>query len=357
MNDAVMIAMSGGVDSAVAAHLIAAKGTAAGVTMEHLSYESETARLTAAADIADAAAVCAALGIPHYVADLRENFRRLVIEPFIASYTAGETPNPCIVCNQKIKFGALADFAARQGYPHLATGHYARIERDSYGRYLLRRAKDEAKDQTYVLYTLTQGMLATTHFPLGELTKSEVREIAAGLGFSAAAKGDSQDICFIPDGDYTAFIARHTHTPFPPGDFLSTDGRVLGRHNGIIHYTPGQRKGLGIALGKPAYVVSKSAAENIVVLGDNEDLYSRRLMVRDINLIPFERFSAPMRLYAKARYRQAPAPARVEQTAPDELTVEFESPQRALAPGQALVLYDGDYVVGGGTICDMKGVT
>lgn len=351
MNDAVMIAMSGGVDSAVAAHLVASSHTAAGVTMEHLSYESEAMRLAAQTDIADAAAVCNVLGIPHYVADLREEFKQFVTDPFIAAYAAGETPNPCILCNQRIKFGALADFAAKKGYDRLATGHYARIERAENGRYLLRRAKDAEKDQTYVLYTLTQQMLTTTFFPLGELTKAEVRELAAQLQFSAAKKRDSQDICFIPDGDYAAFIGRKTGTTFPPGDFLSMDGRVLGRHRGIIHYTPGQRKGLGIALGKPAYVISKSAEENTVVLGDNDDLFSRRLTVKNINLIPFESITTPTRLHAKARYKQAPAPARVEQTAPDELTVEFEEPQRAIAPGQALVLYDDDYVVGGGTIC------
>jgi tRNA-specific 2-thiouridylase len=351
MRDAVMIAMRGGVDSAVAAHIVCAAHPAAGVTMEHLSYECEAARRAAQNDIADAAAVCATLGIPHFVADLQAAFAAEVIAPFIRAYTEGETPNPCILCNQKIKFGALLDFARQKGYGRLATGHYARIEEDGNGRFLLRRAKDAAKDQTYVLYSLTQEMLAAARFPLGELTKTAVRDMATELQLSAAHKSDSQDICFIPDGDYAAYICRHTARTFPEGDFLSTDGRVLGRHRGIIHYTQGQRKGLGIALGRPAYVVSKSVRDNTVTLGTNDDLFSRRLTVKNINLIPFDRLDAPMRLLAKARYRQEPAPARVEQTGDGTLTVEFEAPQRAIAPGQALVLYDGDYVVGGGTIC------
>ena len=351
MNERFMIAMSGGVDSAVAAHIISASHPAAGVTMDHLTYECETARAAAMTDIADAAEVCRILGIPHFVANLQKEFDARVIEPFIAAYIRGETPNPCTLCNPQIKFGALLDFARANGFDRLATGHYARTERDENGRILLRRAKDEAKDQTYMLYALSQDMLGAACFPLGELTKAEVRDVAAEMHFSAAHKGDSQDICFIPDGDYASFICRRTPTVFPEGDFLSTDGRVLGRHKGIIHYTQGQRKGLGIALGKPAYVVSKSAADNTVTLGTDEDLFSCRLTVRNLNLIPFPRFSSPMRLLAKARYRQAPSPARVEQTGADELTVEFESPQRAITPGQALVLYDGDYVVGGGTIC------
>ena len=202
-----------------------------------------------------------------------------------------------------------------------------------------------------MLYTLGQDTLARVRFPLGTLTKKEVRDIAEAHRFSMAHKSDSQDICFIPDGDYAAFILRRRQKSFPPGNFLSADGKILGQHRGIIHYTIGQRKGLGIALGKPAFVVSKSAEKNTVILGENTDLFSCRVTVRDINLIPFDAINTPLRLYAKARYRQEPAPARVEQTGENELTVEFEVPQRAISPGQSLVLYDGDYVVGGGVIC------
>ena len=350
MNDfSVMIAMSGGVDSAVAATLLQGRGQVAGVTMR-VADKKGTHFDAATRDIADAAATCKTLGIAHHVCDLSAEFRTHVTEPFIAAYEAGLTPNPCVACNKHIKFGALLDFAAKQGFSHLATGHYARIERDSTGRYLLKRAVDEGKDQTYMLYTLTQDVLARVLLPLGDLTKSEVRNIAAGAGLSAATRGDSQDICFIPDGDYAAYITAHSENPPKKGAFISPDGQVLGEHQGLIHYTIGQRKGLGIALGKPAFVLAKSVENNTVTLGENAALYSTRLTVRDINLIPFERLDGAITLQAKARYRQAAAPARVEQTGEDELTVEFMTPQRAVAPGQSLVLYDGDYVIGGGII-------
>ncbi|MBQ9801650.1 MAG: tRNA 2-thiouridine(34) synthase MnmA [Clostridia bacterium] len=350
-NDRTMIAMSGGVDSAVAAYLASRGRDAAGVTMR-LCFEEGAHRAAAERDITDAAKTCLQLGIPHFVAELSEAFLQRVVTPFIRAYEAGETPNPCIDCNKEIKFGALARFSKEHGYAKLATGHYARIERDANGRYLLRRAKDTAKDQTYVLYTLSQEMLADTEFPLGDLTKTDVRAIAAAQGFVSADKGDSQDICFIPDGDYAAFIAAHSQTPITRGAFLSLDGQVLGEHRGLIHYTVGQRKGLGIALGRPAFVVRKSATDNSVTLGENADLFTRRLTVKNINLIPFDTLHAPTMLLAKARYRQDAALARVEQTGPDELTVEFEEPQRAVCAGQSLVLYDRDcdYVVGGGKI-------
>lgn len=348
MNDSIMIAMSGGVDSAVSAYLAAKNRRAAGVTMR-LAFDGGTHGEVAAADIRDAAAICAKLQIPHYVAELSAEFRRLVVETFIRDYEAGKTPNPCIDCNKAIKFGALLDFALAKGYQRLATGHYARIEKEN-GRFLLRRAADPTKDQTYVLYSLTQEVLSRVEFPLGELTKAEAREIAAQEGFAAAHKSDSQDICFIPDGDYAAFIQTYSSAPIKKGDFLSLDGKILGQHQGIIHYTVGQRKGLGIALGKPMFVVSKSAESNTVTLGENKDLFTRRLTVKGINLIPFDELKGAQTLLAKARYRQEAATARVEQTGEDELTVEFAEPQRAISPGQSLVLYDGEYVVGGGKI-------
>ena len=259
-------------------------------------------------------------------------------------------PNPCVLCNKRIKFGALLDFASEMGFSHLATGHYARIERDAAGRYLLRRAVDAAKDQTYMLYSLTQDVLSRVLLPLGELTKADVRALAAEAGLAAAARGDSQDICFIPDGDYAAYIKAHSTKVPQKGHFIAPDGRVLGEHQGLIHYTVGQRKGLGIALGKPAFVLSKSVADNTVTLGEDADLFSTRLTVRGINLIPFDQLDGAITLSAKARYRQPAAPARVEQTGADELTVEFKTPQRAIAAGQSLVLYDGDYLIGGGII-------
>ena len=347
--NSIMIAMSGGVDSAVAAYLAAQGRTAAGVTMQ-LAFENGQHRDTALQDIADAAATCRLLGLPHYVADLSADFQELVVKPFMAAYLQGKTPNPCIDCNKAVKFGALFDFVRQNGYGRLATGHYAQIERDENGRYLLRRAKDLTKDQTYVLYSLSQDVLAATEFPLGAMTKQEVRALATELQFVAAHKSDSQDICFIPDGDYGTFIATHTDATVPEGDFLALDGKVLGRHRGIIHYTIGQRKGLGIALGRPAFVVRKSAQDNTVTLGENEHLFTTRLTVNNINLIPFDILRSPTALFAKARYRQEAAPARVEQTGEDELTVEFKTPQRAVSPGQSLVLYDGDYVIGGGKI-------
>lgn len=344
----IMIAMSGGVDSAVAAHLAAKGRCAAGVTMR-LAIPNTPHASTAAVDIADAAAICDALGLPHYVADLEAAFFDQVIAHFIKSYEAGLTPNPCIICNKTIKFGALLDFARQNGFEKLATGHYARIEEQN-GRMLLRRATDLAKDQSYVLYSLSQEMLRATEFPLGKMSKAAVREMALELGVSVATRRDSQDICFIPDKDYAAFIAAHSNAPVKTGKFITPEGKVLGEHRGIIHYTIGQRKGLGLSLGKPAFVIAKSATDNTVTVGEDAQLYTRRLHVKNINLIPFDTLTAPTKLLAKARYRQEPAAARVEQVAKDELVVEFDTPQRAISPGQALVLYDGDYVVGGGTI-------
>ncbi len=344
MNNGIMIAMSGGVDSAMAATLCAKSNRrAAGVTMQHFRECGER-------DAADAAALCQKIGIPHFRAELTEEFTSEVILPFIAAYEAGLTPNPCVLCNKRIKFGALLRFAQAQGYDRIATGHYARAERDGTGRTLLRRAADVSKDQTYMLYSLSQEVLSRVEFPLGDLTKAQVREMALSLGFSVATKADSQDICFIPDGDYAAFIARFTGKETPSGDFLDKHGRVLGRHKGQLHYTIGQRKGLGIALGKPAYVVEKSAAGNTVTLGENADLFTTRLVAKSINFIPVNSLDAPRKLLAKVRYSQNASPARVEQTDADELVVEFDTPQRAICKGQSLVLYQDDYLFGGGII-------
>lgn len=343
MNDKIMVAMSGGVDSAVAAALCAKSFTAAGVTMQHFTACGDK-------DATDAAALCAMLGIPHFTAYLEKEFEKEVVLPFITAYEAGETPNPCVLCNKKIKFGALLDHAVQHGFDHVATGHYARIERTE-DRTLIRTATDTSKDQTYMLYSLTQDVLARVEFPLGGLTKPEVREIATELCFPMAQKGDSQDICFIPDGDYAAFIERFTGKRPECGNFLSTDGKVLGTHKGQLHYTIGQRKGLGIALGAPAYVVAKSAEDNTVTLGTNEDLFTTRLVAKNVNFIPVDTLSTPRKLLAKVRYSQKATLARVEQTGDDELVVEFDTPQRAISKGQSLVLYEDDYLFGGGIIC------
>jgi len=316
---------------------------AAGVTMQHFANCGNK-------DATDAAALCAMLGIPHFVAHLEKEFEKDVILPFIAAYEAGQTPNPCVLCNKAIKFGALLEFAKANGFDRIATGHYARIEHTE-NRSLIRTAADPAKDQTYMLYSLTQEVLSRVEFPLGALTKAEVRELAGTLGFPMAQKSDSQDICFIPDGDYAAFIEKFTGKRPASGDFLSTDGRVLGTHKGQLHYTVGQRKGLGIALGAPAYVVAKSAESNTVTLGTNEDLFTSRLIAKNINFIPEDKLNAPRKLLAKVRYSQKATLARVEQTAEDELTVEFDTPQRAISKGQSLVLYEDDYLFGGGIIC------
>ena len=343
MSEKIMIAMSGGVDSAVAAALCAQKAEAAGVTMQHFAACGEK-------DAADAAALCAMLGIPHFVAHLEKEFEKDVILPFIAAYEAGETPNPCVLCNKRIKFGALLDYAITNGFDRIATGHYARIEHTA-SRSLVRIASDASKDQTYMLYSLSQDVLSRAEFPLGSLTKPEVRELAGSLNFPMAQKSDSQDICFIPDGDYAAFIEKFTKKRPECGQFLSTGGEVLGTHKGQLHYTIGQRKGLGIALGAPAYVVAKSAEDNTVTLGTNEDLFTTRLVAKNINFIPEDTLAAPRKLLAKVRYSQKATQARVEQTGEDELTVEFDTPQRAISKGQSLVLYEDDYLFGGGIIC------
>ena len=343
MNDAVMIAMSGGVDSAVAAHLASAGGRhCAGVTMQHFAGCGDR-------DARDAELLCRMLGIPHRIAHLEEAFTREVILPFIASYEAGKTPNPCVMCNKAIKFGALLDFAKMNGYGRIATGHYARIEHSG-ARSLIRRATDVSKDQTYMLYSLTQDVLSCVEVPLGTLTKAEVREIATALGFPMAQRADSQDICFIPDGDYAAFIERFTKKQTVPGKFLATDGTVLGEHKGQLHYTIGQRKGLGIAFGKPTYVCRKDPVSNTVTLGSNEDLFTRDLTAHRVNLIAVDIIPSPMRVQAKIRYQAKPANATVEQIAPDRIRLRFDEPQRAISKGQSVVLYDDDVVIGGGII-------
>jgi tRNA-specific 2-thiouridylase len=342
-----VIAMSGGVDSSVAAALMAEQGyECTGLTLN--LYENSC---SSSQDIHDAKAVAGGLGIPHQILDFSGEFHRQVIRRFIETYERGATPNPCIDCNRRIKFNLMLLQAQGLEFDCLATGHYARIEHDSSsGRFLLRKSVDEKKDQSYVLYCLNQEQLQYARFPLGELSKQQVRSIAGERRFANSAKGESQDICFVPGGDYGHFIESYTGKTWPPGDIIDFEGNILGRHKGIIRYTIGQRRGLGVAANTPVYVAEKSVANNTVTLGPESCLYGKSLAAKGINLIACARMDKPLRVTVKTRYLQREQPATAEQTGEDELHIEFDSPQRAITPGQAAVMYDGDIVVGGGTI-------
>jgi len=350
--------MSGGVDSSVAAMLLREQGyEVMGVTLKLFSdedivaAEKEGKTCCALNDVMDARAVAYKLGFEHVVFNFRDCFREKVMQQFADCYLCGRTPNPCIECNRHVKFDKMLRRALELGYDYIATGHYAVREYDeNTGRYLLKRPKDRSKDQTYVLYALTQEQLSHTLFPLGTLEKQEVRAAAERAGLVNSSKPDSQDICFVPDGDYVSFIRKLTGAEVPEGSFIDTEGRILGTHNGIINYTVGQRKGLGIALGKPAYVVRKDMKSNTVVLGDESDLYTTVLTAEDVNLISVETLEAPMRITAKTRYSQHDKPAVLSSLGDGIYQVEFDEPQRAVTSGQAVVFYDGDIVVGGGTI-------
>ena len=350
----VMVAMSGGVDSSVAAALLLEQGfDVTGVTLRLFDNadigEDKEKTCCSLRDVEDARDVAFQLGIPYHVFNFNTLFRREVMDRFIAAYQSGATPNPCIDCNRYIKFDAMLRRAAELDLDALATGHYAIIE-PSGGRYLLKKATDPTKDQSYVLYGMTQKQLAKTRFPLGTFSKTEVRLLAEKYGFSNAKKRDSQDICFVPDGDYARFIEETTGTSCPCGNFVDQTGHVLGKHRGHIRYTIGQRRGLGLALPQSLYVCSKDPETNTVVLGENTALFEKSLTAKDINLIALDSIPAPLRVKARVRYKQPEQWATVEQTAPGTLHIEFDEPQRAIARGQAVVLYDGDVVVGGGTI-------
>lgn len=341
----VAVAMSGGVDSSAAAVLLQQQGhDLLGVTLRLHEY--------AGAEAVDAARVAGQLGFAHHTLDLSGDFCRLVQDPFAADYWQGRTPNPCIACNKHVKFGALLDRALALGADKLATGHYARVERDEgAGRWLLKTATHPEKDQSYVLYCLTQYQLGHTLFPLGGLSKEEIRALAAESGLATAHKGDSQDICFIPDGDYAGFIRRHAGRDPVPGDFVDREGRVLGQHAGVICYTLGQRRGIGVSSANGRlYVTDICPEENRITLSGPEDLMATTLEAAELNFIPFDKLDKPIRVRAKTRYRQPAQPATAEQIGPDRLRVTFDRPQRAMTPGQAIVLYDGDVVLGGGTI-------
>ena len=348
--------MSGGVDSSVSALLMKQAGyECVGCTMRlfenDMIGEDLLKTCCSRKDTDDARAVAESMGMPFYVFHYENLFREELIEPFVRSYEEGRTPNPCIECNRIFKFGRLFERMEKLGLDCVVTGHYARIERDPQsGRMLLKKGLDATKDQSYVLYTMTQKQLENTRFPLGTRTKEEVRRIAEANGFVNAKKHDSQDICFVPDGDYAGFMERFRGATYPAGDFVDRAGHVLGRHKGTIRYTVGQRRGLGIPAEHPLYVLEVRPEENVVVLGQNEDLFRRELFADHVNLISVPEITEPMRVSAKIRYRHKEQPATVYGEADGRIRVVFDEPQRAITPGQAVVLYQDDVVVGGGVI-------
>ena len=350
----VLVAMSGGVDSSVAAKLLTDAGfSCIGCTMK--LYDNEDAGIPKANtccsldDVEDARSVAYRLGMPYYVFNLKDKFAECVIDRFVNAYEHGITPNPCIDCNRYLKFDKLFERADIMDCRYIATGHYARIERAG-GKYVLKKALDETKDQSYVLYDLTQETLARVKFPLGTLCKTEAREIAAEAGLINARKHDSQDICFVPDGDYARFMEDFTGKHYPAGDFLDVGGRKVGTHSGAVRYTIGQRKGLGLAMGAPVYVCAKDMQANTVTVGPESELFDTIVYANEVNWIALPELKGPLRVTARTRYHQTEQPATVYPAGPDSFRLEFDQPQRAPTPGQAVVLYQGDVVLGGGTI-------
>jgi tRNA-specific 2-thiouridylase len=363
----IAVAMSGGVDSSTVAAMLRGEGhNVIGLTMQLWNQrrlaghegmpESVQGRCCSLDDVYDARRVAEHIGIPYYVVNHEERFERDVVRPFVEEYLSGRTPIPCSLCNNHLKFDQLLLVARQIGADHVATGHYARVQYDdNRGRWLLKRPADHSKDQTYFLFGLTQEQLSRTLFPLGEMTKPEVREIARKHGLALAEKPDSQEICFVPGGDYKRFLDAYLAEqggalPDTAGELVTTSGEVIGEHAGIHNFTVGQRKGLGVATGSPLYVIQISGANKQVIVGGEENLYSRTLRARRTNLISLDQLREPMRVSVKIRHRHEPAAALLEQVAQDEVLVTFDQPQRAITPGQAAVFYDGDIVVGGGWI-------
>ena len=352
----VVVGMSGGVDSSVAAYLLKEAGyDVIGVTMQIWLKEEEivlqeNAGCCGLSAVDDARRVANALEIPYYVMNFREPFRENVMDYFVKEYLEGRTPNPCIACNRYVKWESLLDRSLSIGADYIATGHYARVVELPNGRYALKKSATAAKDQTYALYNLTQEQLKRTLMPVGEYTKDQIREIAAKIGLYVANKPDSQEICFVPDNDYAGFIEEYTGQKLAKGNFVDVHGNVLGQHQGIIHYTIGQRKGLGIALGKPAFVVEIRPETNEVVIGTNEDVFGMSLIADRLNAMSIPEYTDGMEVIAKIRYNHEGAKCRITKLSEDCIRCDFEEPQRAITPGQAVVFYDGDVVVGGGTI-------
>lgn len=356
MGKKVVVGMSGGVDSSVAAYLLKQQGyDVVGVTMQiwqdesHEEIENKGGCCGLSA-VDDARRVAAMLDIPYYVMNFKSEFKRDVIDYFVREYLAGRTPNPCIACNRYVKWESLLTRSIQIGADYIATGHYARICELPNGRYAIRNSVTAKKDQTYALYNLTQEQLKRTLMPIGDYTKEEVRKIAEDIGLMVAGKPDSMEICFVPDNDYASFIEKETGVTSVPGDFVDVDGNVIGKHRGVIHYTVGQRKGLGIALGKPAFVVAIRPEQNQVVIGEDRDVYTERLYANNLNFMAVDDIPEPVHVKAKIRYSHEGAYCTVRKIDSDTIECIFDQPVRAVTPGQAVVLYDGEYVLGGGTI-------
>lgn len=360
----VMVGMSGGVDSSVAAALLLERGyDVIGVTM-HVWEETATTQgqdnerddaCCSLSAVEDARRVADKLNIPHYVMNFKDIFKNKVIDYFIDEYLKGRTPNPCIACNKYIKFGVLLDKALSMGIDYVATGHYARVEyNEDNNRFLLKKAVTKEKDQSYALYNLSQDKLSKVLLPIGNYVKDEVRTLAKKYGLAVASKPDSQEICFIQDNDYVKFINKMVEEDMKPGYFIDTNGNILGEHKGIVNYTVGQRKGLGITFGKPMFVVKINSEKNQVVLGEGNEVFSRELIATDINYIAIDNLNDTIKIDAKIRYSAKEAPAALYPLEYGKVKVVFDYAQRAITPGQSIVFYDKDIVVGGGIIEQMR---